>query len=782
MTPNDNRPADLYPTGSNASVDALLTGFSGASMSLFKQRKTLLSFADFLGIVQKKPRMMIRNSSTYLRDVFDHFGKSESAASDSKNTPGQARNGRLPEAPSFKIFDIGTDRRIPIIGGGAVQREFYNILQAFVRQGVSNKLIMLHGPNGSSKTSTIEAIAHTMQMYSEEDAGAVYRFNWVFPTDKSSAPKIRGESGPIGFGKSTSEESGPTSYALLEEFDIASRIVSEFKENPLYLIPMPERETWLRTWIGLQDGCAPEKVELPAHILLGGLSKKNQQIYENLLIAYEGDAGKVLRHIQVERFFFSRQYRVGMSTVEPQMSIDAQEKQLTMDKNLANLPTSLQNIRFYEAQGELVEANRGILEFSDLLKRPVDTFKYLLSTIERGMVSLPSATALLDTIFVATSNEKHLDAFKAIPDFSSFRGRFEFIRVPYLLRPSLETKIYDTDRAALAKSYEILPHTIDLLCTWAALTRLKQPDPEAFEATLRGAIVKLDPRNKVRLYEGQPLQGLKAAEDRQLQDLRQQIQAESVGTVVYEGRFGASPREVRQVLYRAAQTALSGMIGPMDIFRELELLVKDRSVYDFLQFEPRGKYHDAPLFIKIIQDEFADIFELELLSSLTLVEEQQYENLLQRYVENIVAEIKKEKIYNAKSSSYEPANLNLMKELEKVLGVTGNTEKHREGVLGRVAAWKIENPSAQIDISGIFPDFLRKVQDHYYDEKSKVIEAAQKAMLALGTDEEKSLGDQDSALAKTAFTQLESRFGYSERATRASLKFLLSNRKVRQKK
>ena len=147
-----------------------------------------------------------------------------------------------------------------------------------------------------------------------------------------------------------------------------------------------------------------------------------------------------------------------------------------------------------------------------------------------------------------------------------------------------------------------------------------------------------------------------------------------------------------------------------------------------------------------------------------------------------LAEIKKEKIYNAKSSSYEPANLNLMKELEKVLGITGNTEKHREGVLGRVAAWKIENPSAQIDISGIFPDFLRKVQDHYYDEKSKVIEAAQKAMLALGTDEEKSLGDQDSALAKTAFAQLESRFGYSERATRASLKFLLSNRKVRQKK
>ncbi len=764
MAPNDNRRTDLYPSGTHAGVDTLLHSFSDSSKSLFKQRKSLLTFADYLALVQKSPRALIRNSATYLRDVFDHFGTSGEPA------------GR------FKIFDLGTERHIPIIGGEPVQRDFYNILQAFVRQGVTNKLIMLHGPNGSAKTSTIESIAHAMQVYSELDAGAVYRFNWVFPVDKSSSAKLRGESGPIGFAKTAAEDSGPASYALLDESEIASKLVSEFKENPIYLVPMPIRETWLRNWISSVEGCSPEDVDLPPHILLGGLSKRNQQIYENLLNAYDGDSAKVLRHVQIERFFYSRQYRVGISTVEPQMSMDAQEKQLTMDKNLANLPGVLQNIRFYEAQGELVEANRGILEFSDLLKRPVETFKYLLSTIERGMVSLPSSTALLDVIFVATSNEKHLDAFKTIPDFSSFRGRFEFIKVPYLLRPSQEARIYETDRAALQKSYEILPHTIEMLCVWAVMTRLKQPDPEVYEAQLRGSVVKLDPRNKIRLYEGQPLNGVKSSDEHQLHDLRNQIISESTGSVVYEGRFGASPREVRQILYRAAQTSRDGMVGPTDIFRELEILVKDRSVYDFLQFEPRGKYHDAPLFVKMIQDEFADIFENELLTSLTLVEEQQYEHLLQRYVENIVAEIKKEKIYNPKTSSYEPANQNLMRELEKVLSVSGNVEKHRESVLNRVAAWKIENPAAKIDIAAIFPDFLRKAQDHYYEEKSKVIEAAQKAMLAIGTPDEKSLSDHDRSLATTGYTQLEKRFGYSQRAARASLKFLLANRKGRLKK
>jgi len=161
---------------------------------------------------------------------------------------------------------------------------------------------------------------------------------------------------------------------------------------------------------------------------------------ENLLNAYEGDLSKMLRHVQVERFFYSKQYRVGISSIEPQMSIDARERQLTMDKNISNLPTILHNIRFHETEGELIEANRGLLEFSDLLKRPVETFKYLLSTVESAMVNLPTSTANLDIVFFGTTNEQHLDAFKSIPDFSSFRSRFELLTTPYLLKPKLEMK------------------------------------------------------------------------------------------------------------------------------------------------------------------------------------------------------------------------------------------------------------------------------------------------------------------------------------------------------
>ena len=761
--------SDLTKPSAHSSAE-VLGDLTRQYQDLFQRRRSILSFPGFLDCLKENPEPMIRNASAYIRDVFEYFGRRETQ--------------NLGKGPihRFKMFDIGTERGFPIVGGESVQNEMNNILQSFVRQGFSNKLILLHGPNGSSKSSTIEAISCGMQRYSETDPGAVYRFSWVFPTEKSGDLKARGETGPIGFGTRRQEEDRSATYAFLDEDQIASKIHSEYKENPVFLIPMPQREVWLREWIGAKKGCKPEDVELPPHILLGGLSKRNQLILENLLAAYEGNISKVLRHVQVERFFYSRQYRVGIATVEPQMSIDAVEKQLTMDKNIANLPSILHNISFHEAQGELIEANRGLLEFSDLLKRPVEAFKYLLTTVEKSIVNLPASTALLDIVFTGTANEKHLDAFKTLPDFSSFRGRFELVTVPYLLRTNDEVRIYEPDVKAISKSLRVIPHAVNLLCVWAVMTRFKQPDTEAYESNDRSLIARLDPRNKARLYNGETLQPwFRSDEESTFRELRQDIIQESVGMVVYEGRFGASPREVRAILYRAAEKTKTATLSPMTIFDELDRLVKDRSVYEFLQFEPRGKYHDASHFVRMIQEEFADIFENEVQRSMNLVSEEQYQTLLQRYIDHCVASIKKERIYNSKTGGSEDPSAQLMKEVESILDVQGDVGRFREGLLGRIAAYKIDNPKSNIDVGVIFHEILKRIQDHYFNEKRKVIEDNYKVMLQLGTDEEGGIGDKERKLAASTYETLEKRFGYDQAAARECLRFTLNMNKQRRK-
>lgn len=746
-----------------------LSALSQEVKKIFKQRQSILSFESYLEIVRKDPKAMMRNAAEYLRDCFDSFGVAQSTA---EKVEGM-------DIRRFKLFDIGTDKGVPIVGGETVQTDIYRCLQAFARQGIANKLVFLHGPNGSAKSSTIEAISHAMQKYSETEEGAVYRFNWIFPVDKGVAPKsVTGESGPIGFSTRRDETKVTLeSYALLDDSQIASKLQSEFKENPLYLLPMPFRETMLRELLANKEGKRPEDVQIPPHILLSGLSKRNQMIFENLLVAYDGEIDKVLRHIQVERFFYSRQYHVGISTVEPQMSMDAQEKQLTMDKNIANLPAFLHNVRFTECFGEIVEANRGILEFSDLLKRPMEAFKYLLTTVERATLGLPSATQHLDVVFFATANEKHLDAFKTSPDFSSFRGRFDLITVPYLLRSSQEEKIYARDVEAIKKAKFVAPHSVEVLCLWAVMTRLKHPDPEFYDSSFRGLVNRLDPFGKARLYDGAAMgDEYSPAEEAAFRQIQGKIRGESIGSVIYEGRFGASPREIRALLYRIAEDPAVTCLSPMAVFLELERLVKDRSVYDFLQFEPRNKYHDAAYFIKNIRDFFARVFEEEVLTSMTLVEERQYDQLLARYIENSVASVKREKIFNRKTEAHEEPSELLMRDIEGILGVSGDAARFRESLLARIASYRIDNPKAPIDFSIIFGDHLQRIKEHYYEAQSRLIEDNLKAVLALGTDRERDFKEKQREIAKTTLSELQRRFGYDEASARECVRFLMMHK------
>ena len=732
----------------------------------FKQDNAILSFGGFLTKVKENPEAMVRSAGEYMRDTFDYFGRSTT-------------EGKTGGATRFKLFDTGTEKRVSIIGSEAVQEDIYKVLCNFVQKGYCDKLIMLHGPNGSAKTSIVESIAYALNRYSKTDVGAVYRFNWVFPASKDAMPKAHGESGPIGFSspKENKPTGGEVSYAFLDDSKIASTLASEYRENPLFLLPMPQREQLLREWIAAKRGCAPDQVNLPPHILLAGLSKRNQLIYEQLLKSYDGDVAMVLRHVQIERFFFSRQYRVGIGTVEPQMSIDAFEKQLTMDKNIVNLPSIMANIAFFEAMGPIIEANRGLLEFSDLLKRPLETFKYLLTTVEKGMINLPSSSSMLDSVFMATSNEKHLDAFKTIPDFPSFRGRFELITVPYLLKVSEEQEIYRRDITAISKTKTVAPHTLRLLSLWAVLTRLRAPNLENYPEKFRPLIARLGPLDKSKLYEGKELSDTFTAEEKtMLNELREQIVGEWRHTILYEGRYGASPREISALLYRATQNPAHTTLAPVVIFKELEWLIKDQTVYEFLQIEPQGDYHNYEEFIKIIKNDFAHTFEEEVAASMMLVEEEQYDTLLKRYIDHVVAFVKYEKVHNSITGSLEEPSENLMGEIERIIDSTTEKRSFREHLLRKIAAYQLDNPQKKIQVNEVFPDLLDRLRRHYFKEREKLVYKNYIAMLAIASEQSADLTERGRELAETTFAKLESRFGYDRASIVESLKFIVGEK------
>ena len=65
----------------------------------------------------------------------------------------------------------------------------------------------------------------------------------------------------------------------------------------------------------------------------------------------------------------------------------------------------------------------------------------------------------------------------------------------------------------------------------------------------------------------------------------------------------------------------------------MEELVKNVTVYEFLKQEPLpGGYHENKKFIYIVREQFLDLVDDEVRSSMGLVEERQYADLFGKYV------------------------------------------------------------------------------------------------------------------------------------------------------
>ena len=740
------------------SVAQILEGITNESKRDFKEKNYLLTFEEYLELVSKKPKLLLRTSAQYIKDIVDSFGVTETEV------------GHEGTQNHYTLFERPRGRNRPaIVGQHEAHAHIYKILEQFVRQGRVDKLILLHGPNGSSKSSTAEALAQALEEYSRSDEGAIYRFNWVFPNEKLGHEGLSTTEGgkKIGFGDAAGIKNQKGSFALLADDELLCKIVSELKENPIFILPIQKRASFLKK---IDD----EPIEsLPSFLVESDLSTKNKKIFEALLVAYHGDLEKVLRHVQVERFFFSSRYRNGIATVEPQMTIDAQDKQITMERHLQNLPPALQNIRFFEPSGDLVDANRGFIEFADLLKRPLEAFKYLLTTVEKMSINLSSGYADLDLVMMAIANEKHLDAFKASPDWPSFKGRFELIRVPYLLSSKLESKIYEEDVRTIERSRPVGPHALDLLAKWAVLTRLRPPDPDFFEFNNRSLIARIDPFEKLALYDGlEPSLHFTDAEKSQLKKLVAEIKRESQSTHFYEGRFGASPREMKMLLYFASQHQDRDQVSALAIFDEIENLMMDRSVYDYLQFEARNSYHDCKEFLKFIKFTYAQNFQREFLISLNLFDEKQYNQAFQKYLKHIVAYLKKENIQNDITQKLEAPSENIMDEMETLLGLSGEKRELRETLVAKIASWRVENPGSELDVNSVFRTELQTVEQKIYEQKKEVIEKVKNSMMTLGTADYQKLPPDQLEICDQTFENLCTRFRYSKHTAWESLVFL----------
>ncbi len=722
----------------------------------FVKNRSILSFEEYTQLFVQSPQKQARNAAQYLRDAIDFYGSEQVP-----HPTGKVRR--------FKIFDAPAgDRDGRVAGQEEVQNAIYRLLGNFVRAGRINKLILLHGPNGSAKSTLVDALKRGMEHYSTQPDGALYTFNWIFPSEKLVK-------GSIGFGERAG--GGTTgslaSYAHLEAENVEVRITNQLHEPPLFLVPKAERKKLILEALGPKTDFI-----LSSYLMEGELSAKSRRIFDALLAQYEGDWLKVMRHVQVERFYVSRRYQTSTATVEPQMSVDAAYQQVTADRTTANLPLALQSIVLYEPHGALVSANRGLIEYSDLLKRPLEAFKYLLGYSETGEIPLEHFVLQLDEVLIASSNEKHLSAFKELPDFSSFKGRIELVRVPYVRRWKVEQEIYDAQVNATTVGRHVAPHATRVAAMWAVLTRLKKPIADRYPTEVRGLIERLSPMEKLRLYqEGQAPERFSLPQARELKKHLQALYEESDSYPNYEGRSGASAREIKTALFNAAQSAEFEGLHPLAVLKELTALCKDKSVYEFLQQEVVEGYHDHEEFVAAVEGDYLETVDHEVRDSMGLVSEAQYRELFERYVQTVSAWIKGEKMQNKVTGAQEKPDEGRMAEFEQIVMPKGeDPSEFRKGLISNIGAHKLDNPEGELEWARIFPDHFKRLRDHFFEERKKLLRRNVENLLKFLSGEKGSLSAREQTSIRQTLDTMNQRYGYNDASARDAIVFLIRKR------
>jgi serine protein kinase len=593
-----------------------------AAMQDFKLYRELHwegGFEEYLAIVREKPQVT-RNAYQRLYDMIISYGTEEYI--DSKK--------RLVRYNFFKDEHNGGANAI--FGLDIPLMRLVHVLKAAAEgYGPERRVILLHGPVGSSKSTIARLLKQGVEQYSRSADGALYTFEWV---------------GLSGTGIASNNE---------------DRFPSPMNEEPLRLIP-PEWRAKAIEQLGLSNDKFKVRVD-------GDVDPASRFVVKALMQKYEGDWSKMVRnHIRVRRLVLSEKDRVGIGTFQPKDEKNQDSTELTGDINYRKIAEygSDSDPRAFNFDGEFNIANRGMLEFIEILKLDVAFLYDLLgATQEHKIKPKKFAQTDIDEVIIGHTNEAEYKKLLNNEFMEALRDRTIKIDIPYITKLTEEIRIYEKDfNSRKIKGKHIAPHTLEVAAMWAALTRLE--DPKKHNLSLL---------QKLKLYDGRVLPGY-------TQDTVKELRKESKR----EGMEGISPRYVQDKISNAlVNESGEGTINPFMVLNELEKGLRHHSL--ITSEEMRKRFAEV---IGIVKREYEEIVKNEVQRAIS-ADEDAISKLAANYIDNIKAFTLKEKVKNRYTGQDEEPDERLMRSIEEKIDIPENRkDDFRREIMNFIGALAVD--------------------------------------------------------------------------------------------
>ncbi|HZS06800.1 MAG TPA: protein prkA [Blastocatellia bacterium] len=369
--------------------------------------------------------------------------------------------------------------------------------------------------------------------------------------------------------------------------------------------------------------------------------------------------------MMVERIVFSEKDRVGIGTFAPSdpKSQDITELTGSIDLSTIGEIGVESDPRAYRFDGELNIANRGMMEFIEILKCD-EKFLYSLLTLsqEQSIKTGRFAMIYADEVIMSHTNENEYNAFVGNRKSEALQDRIIMIRVPYNLKVSQEEKIYEKllRQSEVLRNVHIAPHTLRVAAMFAVMTRLEEPKKASVD------IVK-----KMKLYDGEDVEGFKSRDVRELRT-----------ETVREGMDGISPRYIINRLSNALVRDGVTYITPIDALRT----IKDGfEQHTGISSEQRERYMNL---IALARREYDEIAKTEVQRAFVYSFEEMAKNLCNSYLDNVEAYCNKEKLKDPITEEPIEPDERLMRSIEEQIGISENAKNtFRQEILIRISSY-----------------------------------------------------------------------------------------------
>lgn len=455
--------------------------------------------------------------------------------------------------------------------------------------------------------------------------------------------------GPVSGGKSTLVnmlKRGLERYSRADEGALYGIKGCPMHEEPLHLIPRELRAEFQKEYGVYVEGelCPVCRVRLETE--------------------YGGD----IESVPVERVVLSEEKRVGIGTFSPSDPKSQDIAELTGSVDFSTIAEygSESDPRAYRFDGELNIANRGIMEFQEMLKCDEKFLWNLLSLSQEGNFKAGRfALIYADEMIVAHTNEAEYRAFISNKKNEALISRMIVIKVPYTLKVSEEIKIYEKlIRQSDLKNIHIAPHALRVAATFSVLSRLKDSKKQGMD------IVK-----KMKLYDGEDVEGFKEKDV-----------AEFVNEHPDEGMSGVDPRYVINRLSSALIRTDTACINALDVLRALK---------DGLDQHPsitREERERLLNFISIARREYDEMAKKEVQKAFVYSYEESARVLFNNYLDNVEAYCNGLKVRDPITDEELDQDERLMRSIEEQIGITENAKRSfREEILIRISSYARKN-------------------------------------------------------------------------------------------